>query len=43
MQPLPDEIMAAIPELKGLAFVRGGDAVLVTSPTMHRVLAVIEP
>jgi hypothetical protein len=42
LQPLPNELVHNLTELKGLAFVRDGDKVLIVSPTMHRVLAVIE-
>jgi len=43
LQSLPDEIIRGIPELRGLGFVRDGNRLLIVSPTMHRVLAVIEP
>lgn len=43
LQPLPDEITRGIPELKGLGYVRDDSTVLLVSPTMHRVLAVLEP
>jgi hypothetical protein len=42
LQRMPDELTRDIPELKGLAYVRDGNKVLLASPTMHRVLAVIE-
>ena len=42
LQPLPDELTHDIPELTGLAFVGDGNKVLLVSPTMQRVLAVIE-
>jgi hypothetical protein len=41
LQALPEELTSAMPELKGLAFVRGGDKIVLASPTMHRVLAVL--
>jgi hypothetical protein len=42
LQPLPNELVHNFPELKGLAFVRDDDKVLIVSPTMHRVLAVVD-
>jgi hypothetical protein len=42
LQPIPDTLARDIPELSGLAFVREGNKLLLASPTMHRVLAVIE-
>ena len=42
LEPLPDELTRDIPELKGLAFVRDGNKILLASLTMQRVLAVIE-
>jgi hypothetical protein len=42
LQPIPDELTRDIPELKGLAYVQDGNKVMLASPTMHRVLAVIE-
>jgi len=42
LQPLPGELTRDIPELRGLAFVRDGNKILLASPTMQRVLAVIE-
>ena len=42
LQSLPHDLAHNLPELAGLAFVRDGDKVLIVSPTMHRVLAVIE-
>ena len=42
LQPLPNDIVRNLPELKDLAFVRDGDKVLIVSPTMHRVLGVID-
>ena len=42
LQPLPDELTRDIPELRGLAFVRNGNKILLASPTMQRVLAVVE-
>lgn len=42
LQPLPNELVHTLPELKGLAFVRDGDKVVIVSPTMHRVLAIID-
>ena len=42
LQPLPDELTRDIPELTGLAFVRDGNKILLASPTMQRVLAVVE-
>lgn len=43
LQPLPDDITRDIPELKGLGYVRDDSTVLIVSPTLHRVLAVLEP
>lgn len=43
LQQLPDEIVKDLPELRGLAVVRGGDKILLISSTMQRVLAVLEP
>jgi hypothetical protein len=43
LQALPDDITRDIPELKGLGYVRDDNTVLIVSPTMHRVLAVLEP
>jgi hypothetical protein len=40
--PLPDAVVSDMPELKGLSYVRMGDKILIASPTMHRVLAVLE-
>jgi hypothetical protein len=42
LQPLPDELTRDMPELTGLAFVRDGNKILLASPTMQRVLAVVE-
>ena len=42
LQPLPDELTRDIPELTGLAFVREGNKILLASPTMQRVLAVVD-
>jgi hypothetical protein len=42
LQPLPNQLVMDIPELRGLAVVRGGDKILLLSPTMQRVLAVLE-
>ena len=42
LQQLPDEIVKDLPELRGLAVVRGGDKILLISPTMQRVLAILE-
>ena len=42
LQPLPGELTRAIPELTGLAFVRDGDKILLASPTMQRIVAVVE-
>jgi len=42
LQPLPDELTRGIPELTGLAFVLDGSKILLASPTMQRVLAVLE-
>jgi hypothetical protein len=42
LEPLPDEITSAMPELKDLVFVRSGNQILLASPTMHRILAVLE-
>jgi hypothetical protein len=42
LEPLPDRITSVMPELEGLSFVRAGDKILLASPTMHRVLAVLE-
>lgn len=42
LQPIPDTLARDTPELGGLAFVRDGSKLLLASPTMHRVLAVIE-
>jgi hypothetical protein len=41
LQQLPRELVSEMPELGGLAFTRTADKVLLVSPTMHRVLAVI--
>jgi len=43
LQPLPDEMTRAMPELRGLGYVRDDNTVLLVSPTMQRVLAVLEP
>lgn len=43
LQPLPDAVTRDMPELKYLAFVQDESTVLLVSPTMHRVLAVLEP
>ena len=43
LQQLPDQIIGDLPELRGLAAVRADDKILIISPTMHRVLAVLEP
>lgn len=42
LQPLPGELTRAIPELTGLAFVRDGAKILLASPTMQRIVAVVE-
>jgi len=42
LQALPDEVTRGIPELMGLVFVRDGNKILLASPTMQRVLAVLE-
>jgi hypothetical protein len=42
LEPVPERITSVMPELEGLSFVRAGDKILLTSPTMHRVLAVLE-
>ena len=42
LQPLPDELTRDMTELRGLAFVRNGNKILLASPTMQRVLAVFE-
>jgi hypothetical protein len=42
LEPLPGEITSDMPELNGLVFVRAGNKILLASPTMHRVLAVLE-
>jgi hypothetical protein len=42
LEALPDQITSDLPELKGLVFVRAGDKIVLASPTMHRVLAVLE-
>ena len=42
LQPLPDELTRDISELTGLAFAGDGNKVLLVSPTMQRVLAVVE-
>ena len=42
LEPLPDAVVSQVPELKGLAFLRAGEKILIASPTMHRVLAVLE-
>jgi hypothetical protein len=42
VQLLPRDLAHNLPELTGLAFMRDADKVLIFSPTMHRVLAVIE-
>ena len=42
LRPLPDELTRGIPELTGLAFVQNANKVLLVSPTMQRVLAVVE-
>jgi hypothetical protein len=41
LQPLPGELTRAIPELIGLVFVREGDKILLASPTMQRVVAIV--
>ncbi len=42
LRALPEEITRGIPELAGLAYVLDGNTVVLASPTMQRVLAVIE-
>lgn len=42
LQPLPDELTRDMPELTALAFVHDGNKILLASPTMQRVLAVVE-
>jgi hypothetical protein len=42
LEPVPDAVVAQVPELKGLVFLRAGEKILIASPTMHRVLAVLE-
>jgi hypothetical protein len=41
VERLPEDIVSKSPELMGLAFLRAGEKVLIVSPTMHRVLAVL--
>lgn len=43
LEQLPGEITKDFPELRGLSLVRDGGRLLLVSPTMHRVLAVMEP
>jgi hypothetical protein len=42
VEGVPDGLIQNIPELKGLAFVGDRNRIVLVSPTMHRVLGVIE-
>lgn len=41
LEPLPEQLLSELPELKSLVFGRAGDKIVLVDPVQHRVLAVI--
>lgn len=42
MEPLPEQLVSEMPELKSLVFARFGDKIVLVDPVLHRVLAVVQ-
>jgi hypothetical protein len=42
LEPLPEQLVAELPELKSLVFARFGDKIVLVDPVLHRVLAVVQ-
>ena len=41
LEPLPEQLLSELPELKALVFARVGDKIILVDPVQHRVLAVV--
>ena len=42
LEPLPEQLVSELPELKSLVFARFGDKIVLVDPVLHRVLAVVQ-
>jgi len=42
LEPLPEQLVSEVPELKSLVFTRFGDKIVLVDPVLHRVLAVVQ-
>jgi hypothetical protein len=41
LEPLPEQLLSELPELKSLVFGRAGDKIILVDPVQHRVLAAV--